>query len=63
MKLKDLTTFYTSVGEDDCQCHLEGKFTPMLRCYPRCPLMLTTNTDVGNNLANGTQGFCTGLIF
>ena len=63
MKLKDLTTFYSAVGEDDCQSHIEGKFTPMLRCYPRCPLMLTTNTDVGNNLANGTQGFCTGLVF
>ena len=62
-KLKNLTTFYTEVGEDDCHTHMEGRFTPMLRCYPRCPLMLTTNLDVGNNLANGTQGYCVGIVF
>jgi len=60
--LHDLTTFYTKVGEDNCDTHMEGRFTPMLRCYPRCPQMLTTNIDVGNNLANGTQGFCTGVV-
>ena len=62
-KLKNLTTFYTEVGEDDCSTHMEGRFTPMLRCYPKCPLMLTANVDVGNNLANGTQGYCVGLVF
>ena len=60
--LEDLSTFYTQVGEDDCCTHMEGCFTPMLHCYPKCPLMLTTNTDVGNNLANGTQGSCLGIV-
>ena len=61
-KLQDLTTFYTQVGEDNCDTHMEGRFTPMHQCYPKCPLMLTTNMDVGNCLANGTQGKCTGII-
>ena len=60
--LKDVTTFYSRVGEDDCETHMEGRFAPMLRCYPHCPQMLTTNIDVGNNLANGTQGNCTGIV-
>ena len=61
-RLKNLASFYCQVGEDDCTTHMEGHFTPMLRCYPHCPLMLTRNTDVGNNLANGTQGTCAGVI-
>ena len=61
-RLQDLTTFYTRVGEDNCDTHMEGRFTPMLRCYPKCPLMLTTNADVGNYLANGTQGYCAGVV-
>ena len=32
-RLQDLTTFYTRVGEDNCDTHMEGRFTPMLRCY------------------------------
>ena len=61
-RLRNLASFYSKVGEDDCNTHMEGNFTPMLRCYPHCPLMLTTNTDVGNNLANGTQGNCVGVV-
>ena len=61
-KLQDLMTFYTQVGEDDCETHMEGRFAPMLRCYPMCPQMLTINADVGNNLANGTQGLCAGIV-
>ena len=61
-RLRNLASFYSEVGEDDCSTHMEGHFTPMLRCYPNCPLMLTTNTDVGNNLANGTQGNCAGVV-
>ena len=60
-KLNDLSTFYTQVGEDDCSTHMEGRFAPMLRCYPQCPLMMTKNMDVPNNLANGTQGLCLGV--
>ena len=61
-KLHNLKSFYTQVGEDDCDTCMEGRFTPMLRCYPECPLMLTTNVDVGNSLANGTQGTCAGIV-
>jgi len=59
--LADKTAFYTSVGEDDCSTVMEGQFSPMVRCYPCCPLMMTKNLDVGRRLANGTQGDCTGV--
>ena len=29
-RLQDLATFYTRVGEDNCDTHMEGRFTPML---------------------------------
>ena len=59
--LSDLLTFWTKVGEDDCTTTMEGRFTPMLRLYPDCPLMMTENADVVNNQANGTQGICKGV--
>jgi len=52
--LHKLKTFYTEVGEDNCDTHMEGRFAPILRCYPRFPQMMTKNKDVGNNQANGT---------
>jgi len=60
--LTELKIFYTDVGEDDCDTHMEGKFTPMIRCYPKCPMMMTKNKDVGNNQANGRQGLCVGVV-
>jgi hypothetical protein len=39
---------------------MEGRFTPTLRACPRAPTAMTQNTDVGNNLTNGTQGKCIG---
>ena len=59
--LSDLSTFYMQVGEDDCSTYRQGQFTPMLRCYPHSPQMMTKNQDVENNLANGTQGLCCGV--
>ena len=50
--------FYQQVGENDCDAHIEGRFTPMLRLFPNCPLMMTHNQNVGNGLANGAQGLC-----
>ena len=32
-------------------------FSPRLLCYPRCPLLLTLNLDVDNNLTSGTRGY------
>jgi PIF1-like helicase/Helitron helicase-like domain at N-terminus len=60
-ELTDVHTFWTCVGEDDCSTPRSGRFAPMLRLYPCCPLMMTENVDVGNNMANGTQGVCTGV--
>ena len=59
--LANLKRFWTQVGEDDCETHMEGRFTPMLRCYPGAPLMMTRNRDVAKCLANGTQGQCMGI--
>ena len=59
--LTNYKTFWTQVGEDDCETHMEGRFTPMLRLYPGSPLMMTRNRDVGNCLANGSQGTCAGV--
>ena len=59
--LRDYKTYYTEVGEADCDTHMEGRFAPMLLLYPNCPMMMTTNKSVANNEANGTQGVCKGI--
>jgi hypothetical protein len=61
-QLPNLSAFYSHVKENNCDTHMEGQFTPMLQCYPRCPLMMTENLDVANNQVNGTQGFYAGAV-
>jgi len=51
-----LLTFWTKVGECDCETHMEGRSTPMPRMHPGCPVMMTENADVENDMANGSQG-------
>ena len=54
--LRQPNAFYSNVGEADCSTAMDGRFSPMLRLHPMVDLMITVNLDVGNTLANGTQG-------
>ena len=48
-----------TVDSVDTKAHnntMDGRFSPMLRLHPMVDLMITVNLDVGNTLANGTQG-------
>jgi hypothetical protein len=55
-ELTDVCTFWTCVEADDCSTPRSGRFAPMLHLYPCCPLMITENVDVGNNMAKWYTG-------
>ena len=60
--VQHLDSLYTQVGEHDCSTCMEGRFTPVLRCYPKCRLMLTQNFDISRHLVNGMEGVCAGVV-
>jgi len=51
--------FWANCGEDSCKFtgHSYGRVDPVLKLYPKAPLMLTKNKDVPNGKANGSRVF------
>jgi hypothetical protein len=53
--------FWSTMGEDDVSGdkHITsqggGRFNPVLKLYPKCPLMLTMNKNVSCGKANGSR--------
>ena len=49
--------FYENCGENDCKLpeSARGRVDPVLKLYPRCPMMHTKNSDVLNGQANGSR--------
>lgn len=56
--------FWTTCGEDSCRHGQNGssRVDPVLKLYPKCPLMLTQNKDVPNGQANGSRTFLEGVM-
>ena len=54
---------WQNCGEDEVKVPRGmGRVDPVLKLYKNCPVMLTTNTDVGNGQANGTKAYVTDVI-
>ena len=50
--------FWTTCSENDIKLPRgRGRLDPVLKIYKGCRVMLTTNIDVKNGQANGTQAF------
>ena len=49
--------FYENCTESECNFGKGGKgrVDPVLKLYPKCPMMLTQNSDVANDKANGSR--------
>ena len=49
--------FWSQCGEDDIDVRGENiRLDPVLKVYPGCPVMVTSNINVKNGEANGSQG-------
>ena len=54
----NITKFWTTCSENDIKLSRgKGRLDPVLKIYIGCRVMLTTNINVKNGQANGTQAF------
>ena len=54
--LKDCATFWSNCGESDTVSATWQRLDPVLKLYPGCKVMLTSNTNVKSGEANGSVG-------
>jgi hypothetical protein len=55
IKLRNCKSFWENCGEDSIRMHRGGRMDPLLKLYPGCRVMLTSNTNVREGQANGSQ--------
>jgi hypothetical protein len=54
--LKDCAIFWSMCGESDCVTAARQRLDPVLKLYPGCKVMLTSNANVKGGEANGSTG-------
>ena len=64
IQLKRTPYFWETFGENDIKMSAgTGRMDPVLKLYQGCRVMLPTNINVANGLANGTQATVQQIIF